>query len=109
MRLRHSLVAAVGALTLTLAVPTSAHAAAGEFEYQWGPLGLPNLLIDPPSGECIDLPLVTDADPGFAPYNRTSSTATVFLDFGCSGDTYYVMDPGKRLGPRLKLRSVVFS
>ncbi|MEV0189589.1 hypothetical protein AB0I39_13765 [Kitasatospora purpeofusca] len=108
MRLRHTLVAAAGALVLTLAVPTSAHAANGEFEYA-NELGLPALLIDPQSGECIDLPLVSDKVPGSAPWNRTDATATVFLDFGCEGDTYYVMDPGKKLGPQLKLRSVIFS
>ncbi|MEV7547949.1 hypothetical protein [Streptomyces sp. NPDC089915] len=108
MRLRSSLGALAGALLLTLSVSTSAHAAGGEFEYQYG-TGLPNILIDPVSGECIDLPFTTPEAPGFAPYNRTDSTATVFVDFGCNGDTYYVMNPGKKLGARLKLRSVVFS
>ncbi|MFD7454211.1 hypothetical protein [Kitasatospora sp. NPDC059827] len=49
----------------------------------------------------------TEANPAYAPKNLT--TATVFLDFNCEGDTYYTMNPGKILGNRLKFRSVVFS
>ncbi|MFK0223698.1 hypothetical protein ACIQWN_36625 [Streptomyces vinaceus] len=47
--------------------------------------------------------------PAQSPWNRTDATATVFLDFNCDGDTYYVMTPGKKLGPLLKFRSVIFS
>nr|BEK65083.1 hypothetical protein KPHV_23100 [Kitasatospora purpeofusca] len=108
MRLRNSLVAAAGALLITLAVPTSAHAATGDFLYKVGP-GVPAGLADPRSRECINLFGATEDHPAFAPENFTTSTATVFLDFDCDGDTYYVMNPGKKLGNRLKLRSVIFS
>ncbi|WP_043472152.1 hypothetical protein [Kitasatospora sp. MBT66] len=108
MRFRNSLVAATGALLITLAVPTSANAADGEFLYKVGP-GVPTGLAEPVSGDCINVFGATEEHPAFAPENFTTSTATVFLDFNCVGDTYYVMNPGKRLGNRLKFRSVIFS
>ncbi|MEV0193179.1 hypothetical protein AB0I39_32190 [Kitasatospora purpeofusca] len=107
-RLRIATVAAVSAGALLLALPTSANAATGEFLYKVGP-GLPHGLTDPPSEECLNLPGATDEEPGHSPRNLTLSTATVFLDFNCEGDVYYVMNPGKILGVRLKVRSVVFS
>ncbi|GAB2743209.1 hypothetical protein [Kitasatospora kifunensis] len=110
MRLRNTAVAALGALTLLIAVPSSAHAATGDFLYKVGRLpGVPSGLADPQSGVCINLDGATEADPAFAPDNFTTSTATVFLDFDCNGDVYRVMNPGQRLGDRLKFRSVVFS
>ncbi|MEU9987817.1 hypothetical protein AB0E10_13640 [Streptomyces sp. NPDC048045] len=108
MRLRHSVAAALGALALVVTLPTSASAATGDFLYKVGP-GVPAGIADPESGRCINLFGATEQDPAFAPENFTTSTATVFLDFDCNGDTFYVMNPGKRLGDRLKLRSVVFS
>ncbi|RKT19272.1 hypothetical protein BX285_3728 [Streptomyces sp. 1114.5] len=108
MRLRNAVLAAVSAAALVLAVPTSANAAIGDFLYKVGP-GVPAGIADPESGKCINLFGATETDPAFAPKNLTASTATVFLDFDCSGDTFYVMNPGKILGDRLKLRSVVFS
>ncbi|MFJ7067667.1 hypothetical protein [Streptomyces sp. NPDC101115] len=110
MFLRRAVVSAVGALSLLVAVPSSANSAIGTFEYQTGPYpGIPHLVADPDSGQCINLYGATEEDPAYAPKNLTASTATVFLDFDCSGDTFYVMDPGKILGSRLKLRSVIFS
>ncbi|MFI6471294.1 hypothetical protein ACIBL5_13740 [Streptomyces sp. NPDC050516] len=108
MRLRHTVAAALGALTLVVTLPTSANAATGDFLYKVGP-GVPAGLADPESGACINLFGATEADPAFAPENFTTSTATVFLDFDCNGDVFYVMNPGKKLGDRLKLRSVIFS
>ncbi|MEV7770398.1 hypothetical protein [Kitasatospora sp. NPDC086791] len=108
MRLRNAVLAAVSAAALVIAVPTSAGAATGDFLYKVGP-GVPAGLADPQSGTCINLFGATEQDPAFAPENFTTSTATVFLDFNCDGDVYYVMNPGKRLGGRLKLRSVIFS
>ncbi|MFJ3789509.1 hypothetical protein [Kitasatospora sp. NPDC090091] len=108
MRLRNATIAAASAVALVLAVPTSATAATGDFLYKVGP-GVPAGIADPASGECINLPFTTEDAPGFAPQNLTGSTATVFLDFDCNGDVFYVMNPGKILGDRLKLRSVVFS
>ncbi|MFJ3220071.1 hypothetical protein ACIPLC_29655 [Kitasatospora sp. NPDC086801] len=108
MRLRNTALAVASAVALVLAVPTSANAATGDFLYRVGP-GVPAGLADPESGQCINLFGATEKDPAFAPENFTTSTATVFLDFDCNGDVFYVMNPGKKLGDRLKLRSVVFS
>ncbi|MFF3003357.1 hypothetical protein ACFVTF_11170 [Kitasatospora sp. NPDC057940] len=110
MRLRNTVLAVASAVALVLAVPTSANATVGDFLYKVGRLpGVPAGLADPRSGECINLFGATEADPAFAPENLTRSTATVFLDFDCEGDVFYAMNPGKKLGDRLKLRSVVFS
>ncbi|MEU9074600.1 hypothetical protein ACFYUY_10020 [Kitasatospora sp. NPDC004745] len=110
MRLRNTVLALASAATLVLAVPTSATAATGDFLYRVGvpPIGIPTGLADPESRVCIDLPDIGNL-PAFAPENFTTSTATVFLDAHCDGDTYYVMNPGKKLGDRLRLRSVIFS
>jgi hypothetical protein len=108
MRPRTTVAAAAGALLLGLSVPSSAFAADGRFEYSFGP-GFHAGLDDPGSGECIELPEAAAEDPAYAPANRTDSTATVFLDAGCEGDTYYVVTPGQKFGDRLKLRSVIFS
>ncbi|TCO59310.1 hypothetical protein [Actinocrispum wychmicini] len=108
MRARH-LTAVVAAVALAVGIPASANATTGDFLYKAGPLpGVLTGLADPESGVCIDLPDIGD-HPGYAPENLTTSTATVFLDAGCEGDVFRVMNPGKRLGDRLKLRSVVFS
>ena len=107
MRLRNT-VAAAGALLLVLSVPASAFAADGVFEYRYGS-GIPGSLVDPDSGSCIDLPEAGPDTPAYAPKNFTDRTATVFVDFECNGDTYYVMNPGKKLGDKLKLHSVIFS
>ncbi|GAB2698679.1 hypothetical protein [Kitasatospora kifunensis] len=108
MRFRQTAAAALGALVLLIAVPNSAYAATGEFEYKFG-RGIPAALHDPEGGKCINLFGATEDDPAFAPKNFTDVTATVFLESGCGGDTYRVMPPGTKLGDRLKLRSVVFS
>ncbi|MFC5666658.1 hypothetical protein ACFP3U_27290 [Kitasatospora misakiensis] len=108
MRLRNSVLAATSAIALVLAVPVSANAAVGDFLYKVGP-GVPAGIADPASGGCVNLPYTTEEDPGFAPQNLTASTATVFRDFDCGGDTYAVMKPGMRFGDRLEVRSVRFS
>ncbi|MFD8027018.1 hypothetical protein ACFYZ9_37210 [Streptomyces sp. NPDC001691] len=108
MRLHQTLGAAVGALLLALAVPTSAHATTGDFLYKTS-TGQEAGVADPASGRCIDLPGTSGDAPGHSPRNFTTSTATVFLEADCEGDTYYVMKPGTKLGDKLKLSSVVFS
>ncbi|GGS88628.1 MULTISPECIES: hypothetical protein [Streptomyces] len=113
MRLRSALAAALGGLMLSAALPSSpASAATGEFVYTYvglNSVALRGVLADPESGQCINLPeTVGSALPAHAPRNHTNSTATVFLDADCDGDTFYVMNPGKVLGDRLRLRSVVF-
>ncbi|MFE4515352.1 hypothetical protein ACFRMQ_14315 [Kitasatospora sp. NPDC056783] len=107
MRLRNAVLAAASAIALVLAVPFSAHAAEGEFRSKYG-FGSTSGLFNPPSGRCIDIPEATAEQPAFAPENITRSTATVYKDFDCNGESY-VLDPGKKASDRLKLRSVVFS
>ncbi|MFE0458571.1 hypothetical protein ACFW1A_04820 [Kitasatospora sp. NPDC058965] len=108
MRLRTSVAAFGGALLLTLSVPTSSYAATGDFLYKTGS-GAEAVLADPQSGICLNLDGATEETPASAPSNFTNATATVFLESDCNGDTYYAMNPGKKLGDRLKLRSVIFS
>lgn len=113
MRLRHAAVAAFGAFTLLLTLPTSASAATGEFQYTVTGLdGRRVVLEDPESRECITLPEVADpgaSSPAHSPRNRTTSTATVFTEPGCEGD-FFTLRPLTGYGSaRLQLRSVVFS
>ncbi|MFK0237844.1 hypothetical protein [Streptomyces vinaceus] len=61
------------------------------------------------NGECIDLPHTTDLIPGHSPWNRTASTATIFTEYDCEGDNYIVMNPGKKLGLLVSVRSVIFN
>ncbi|MFB7911289.1 hypothetical protein ACFC1T_33125 [Kitasatospora sp. NPDC056076] len=107
MRLRNAFLAVASAAALVLAVPMSANAATGDFLYKVGP-GVQTGLADPESRVCIDVP-ETGADPAFAPENLTTSTATVFLEEHCDGDVFRTMNPGTKLGNRLKFRSVIFS
>ncbi|MFE1381928.1 hypothetical protein ACFW6S_23640 [Streptomyces sp. NPDC058740] len=113
MRLRSTLIASASALLLALTVTNPAQAATGDFNYTYigsGGISVSGQLADPESGVCINIPeTVGNNFPAIAPRNFTGSTATVFLDADCDGDTYYVMSPGKILGDRLRLRSVVFS
>ncbi|GHB50174.1 hypothetical protein GCM10010347_19610 [Streptomyces cirratus] len=115
MRLRSAAVAAFGAFTLLLAVPSSASAAMGEFQYTFVGLdGTPQQasLHDPASGECVNLPEVSDpsaSEPAHSPRNRTTSTATVFTEPDCTGDEFSLRPVTGRGSERLKVRSVVFS
>ncbi|MER7825004.1 hypothetical protein BCL76_107265 [Streptomyces sp. CG 926] len=115
MRLRHAAVAAFGAFTLLLTIPTSASAAEGQFQYTVTGLdGTPLRVVldDPPGEECITLPEVADpgaSSPAHSPRNRTDATATVFTEPDCEGD-HFTLRPRTGYGSeRLKLRSVVFS
>ncbi|MFJ5548512.1 hypothetical protein [Streptomyces sp. NPDC093225] len=114
MRLRNSLAAALGALTLVLTLPTSASAAVGDFEYTFiGETGqrLDNRLTDPGGEECINIAEASgdSSSPVFAPRNYTNATATVFVEADCEGDEFYTLNPGKKVGDDLKFRSVVFN
>ncbi|MFD7030212.1 hypothetical protein ACFWAR_19435 [Streptomyces sp. NPDC059917] len=115
MRLRRASVAVLGAFTLLLAVPSSASAATGLFEYSY--VGLDGrthhrTLLDPDSGECITIAEAADPNsqqPAHSPHNRTTATATVFTEPDCSGDYFTLRILTGRGGERLKFRSVVFS
>ncbi|WP_030687471.1 hypothetical protein [Streptomyces sp. NRRL B-1347] len=112
MRLRTTLASALGALALVVTVPTPSNAATGNFLYTYRNAAgdpVPGGLANPKSLECINIPGATEEIPAYAPKNLTLSVATVFVDADCDGDVFYVMNPGKILGDRLKLRSVVFS
>ncbi|WP_416975559.1 hypothetical protein [Streptomyces sp. 4F14] len=114
MRIRTTLAAAAGALTLVLAVPTSASAADGAFFYAYSGLdGSPQIatLLNPPSRECITLPEVANpssSSPARYAYNDTGSTAVVFENPGCTGEMT-VLDPKTGGGEDTEFRSVTFS
>ncbi|MFD3660916.1 hypothetical protein ACFWVF_09980 [Streptomyces sp. NPDC058659] len=114
MRLRHSVAAACGALALTAALATPAHAATGDFGYHFvGLNGEPQAvtLHDPASGECVTIPEAADPDasaPAFAPHNDTDEFAIVFTEPGCTGDSWTLRPHGHPATDRLQLRSVVF-
>ncbi|WP_125264427.1 hypothetical protein [Streptomyces alboflavus] len=65
-------------------------------------------MADPPSGECIIIEQATDLFPARAPRNLTDEVAAVFLDADCSGDVYFVLNPGVHR-PLVTFRSVVLS
>ncbi|MCL7495654.1 hypothetical protein OG754_18795 [Streptomyces decoyicus] len=115
MRLRHTVVTAIGTLALALALPTaSAGAATGPFTYVYtDSTGNPHvgLLSDPPSRACLSLPEVTDpsVQPAHTPKNYTSSVATVFAGPHCTGDYFSLRPNGGHGSDRLKVRSVVFA
>ncbi|MFI6906523.1 hypothetical protein ACIBKY_35045 [Nonomuraea sp. NPDC050394] len=115
MRLCRSAGAALGALALVLATPTSASAATGDFFYKYVGLdGSPQaaVLHDPDSLACITLPEVADPDasaPAFAPHNDTGAWAIVFTEPGCAGDFWTLRPHGRPATDRLKLRSVYFT
>ncbi|MEV5973719.1 hypothetical protein [Streptomyces sp. NPDC051921] len=114
MRLRHTLAAACGALALTAALASPAHAATGDFAYRvtglnGGPVHV--TLHDPASGECVTLAEVADpsaSEPAFAPHNDTDEYALVFTEPDCTGDQWTLRPHGRPASDRLKLRSVVF-
>ncbi|MFJ4792701.1 hypothetical protein [Kitasatospora purpeofusca] len=111
MRLRNVLVAATSAIGLVLAVPVSANAADGVFRYTYRAAGSEHHgeLVDPKAEQCVDVPGATDQDAAYSAVNRTNGTAVAFLDFGCLGDVYRVLNPGESTGRRLHFRSVLFS
>ncbi|WP_328924255.1 hypothetical protein OG429_06115 [Streptomyces sp. NBC_00190] len=114
MRLRTAAVAAVSALTLLVAVPGSATAATGEFEYSYiGLSGEPQraFLFDPEGHECMVIPEAADpnsSEPAFSPRNRTDALARVFTNPDCTGDEFDLRPYTGRGSERLKLRSVIF-
>lgn len=93
IRFRQAAAAAAACFALAVALPGSAHAAAGEFRYTYydDANRTPGVLIDPDSRTCVTLPEVADPDttePAFAPENLTDSTATMFTGPDCDGDYY---------------------
>ncbi|MCK2242614.1 MULTISPECIES: hypothetical protein [unclassified Crossiella] len=113
MRLRAALLAVASVCALGLAVPGTASAAEGDFTYRYYEEGeiQSGALVDPPSGECVEIPEVADFEDvyAFRPHNKTRSTVTMFKESDCEGDAYYTLKPGGKATDRLKLRSVSFS
>ncbi|MFJ4921357.1 hypothetical protein [Streptomyces sp. NPDC088725] len=113
MRLRTTVAAALGALTLLVSLPGSASAAEGRFEYVYTDHHHHEqiaVLAHPAGRECIPLP---GADkwherPAHSPRNRTNASATVFKNADCTGE-YYTLRPGGSAGKGLEMRSVIFS
>ncbi|MFJ3636074.1 hypothetical protein [Streptomyces sp. NPDC090112] len=110
--LRRSVAAAAAAVGLMLATATPSHAAIGEFRYTV--VDLQNLqvqkeLLDPPSVECINLDIPASNLPALLGRNLTDSTATLFNEADCDGDTYWVVNPGGRSPALARFRSVVFN
>ncbi|MEV6577362.1 hypothetical protein AB0M92_04245 [Streptomyces sp. NPDC051582] len=110
MRLRNAIIAALGAFTLLLAVPSSASAAGGELSYTYGTNGasFTGILTEPASDDCINIKDATALDPARAPYNKTDAVAVVYLDFDCEG-TFNTLTVGKKTDDTVLFRSVVFS
>ncbi|GHC69505.1 hypothetical protein [Streptomyces flavofungini] len=114
MRFRSTAGAALGALALILALPTSASAAEGPFFYTYSGLdGSPQtgVLADPPSYECVTLPEVgnpSSSSSAHSPLNHTDAYATVYTGPHCDGDSFTLRPHGGHASERLKLRSVRF-
>ncbi|WP_431043764.1 hypothetical protein ACQUSR_18990 [Streptomyces sp. P1-3] len=113
MRFRNVVTVSAAALALGLSMSGSASAADGEFIYSYTAEDNTErhaLLVDPPSGECINLPEVqgADMDPADTPLNRTTTSVKVFADQGCQGTAYLIRPNGTGGTHRLKMRSVQF-
>ncbi|WP_327064318.1 hypothetical protein [Kitasatospora sp. NBC_01302] len=113
MRFRTSLAVALGALTLAVSLPTSAHAATGQFFFTYNRDGktLEGYLRDPRARYCITLEEVAkpDSTPAYSPRNRTNSIATVYTDVDCEGESFPLKSGGGHGGANVKFRSVVFN
>ncbi|AXB44990.1 hypothetical protein [Amycolatopsis albispora] len=109
-----TLLALTSAFALLLTATGTASAADGVFTYRYvdeeGQVQT-GALVDPPSGECIEIPEIADWDTdAFRPRNHTDSRAVVFKDNDCESAAYFSLRPhGGQGSERLLLRSVVFS
>ncbi|MFJ9338101.1 hypothetical protein ACIRP0_02275 [Streptomyces sp. NPDC101733] len=113
MKLRNTLAATLGALTLVLSMSGSAQAAQGDFSYKYvDGYGQERRVVlhDPHSGKCVNLHAIGDDEvpPGYAPHNQTDANATVYLGANCKGPEFRLKAHGKQASDRLELRSVRF-
>lgn len=113
MKLRNTAAAAVAAFALVLSLPASALAATGDFHYKFrdqNGVEQTGTLHDPESDRCINLDEVgsNDADPGYAPHNRTDSWVTVYLGADCDGPDWRLRPDGRPATEWLLVRSVRF-
>lgn len=90
MRIRKALAAVACAIGVAMSCPTSAHAVDGYFAYHT--YEGEKTLVDPPTGECINLPEVQD--PGVPPaifaFNGTPTEANVYAGSDCQGPNLVV-------------------
>ncbi|MFF5564246.1 hypothetical protein ACFY7Z_04265 [Streptomyces sp. NPDC012623] len=97
MRLRNTVAAGLGALTLLLTVSTPANAATGTLEYKLrDTVNMKKLelkITDPEEGKCYTVP-GNGRDRGYYAYNGTDASATVYYGFNCEGATRKIA-PGK--------------
>ncbi|MGW7313202.1 hypothetical protein [Streptomyces sp. NPDC054854] len=113
MKLRNTVAATLGALTLVLSLPGSALAATGDFSYKYvTDLGHEEriTLHDPHSGKCINLYAVGDDEltPGYGPHNRTNTPVTVYSGALCTGREWRLRANGNPATDQLEVRSVRF-
>ncbi|GHC69536.1 hypothetical protein [Streptomyces flavofungini] len=107
MRLRHTVGAALGALTLVLALPTSASAGQFSFRYQYGDPASPTLgqMDDLDGITCYNVPEVEGKnETAFRPDNTEQFEVWVFAEEDCEGTKTTV--PGQsHLGTDVKFKS----
>lgn len=113
MKLRSTVGACLGALTLVLSMSGSAQAAEGNFHYKYvdghGQEQYATL-HDPHSGKCINLYPVGDDDelPGYGPHNQTDTAVTVYVNANCQGPQWRLKANGAPAKDTLEVRSVRF-
>ncbi|MFE3767292.1 hypothetical protein ACFXPI_36665 [Streptomyces sp. NPDC059104] len=113
MKLRSTVGACLGALTLVLSFAGSAQAAQGNFHYKYvdghGQEQFATL-HDPHSGKCINLYPVghDDEQPGYGPHNDTDTAVTVYLGANCQGAEWRLKAHGNPAKDTLEVRSVRF-
>ncbi|MFD9863725.1 hypothetical protein [Streptomyces alboflavus] len=111
MRLRHAFGAALGALVLTVAIPTSANAAIGKLHYRYGLPGAQTtgVLEDPTSDTCHNIPEI-EGKPlqnAFSPINNTDEDVHLYLQDDCQG-THTTVKAGASAGALRLFKSVIF-
>ncbi|MFI1678909.1 hypothetical protein [Streptomyces sp. NPDC020607] len=111
MRLRHTIGAALGALVLTTALPTSAEATMGYVTYKIGAPGpAGSVKLDyPKSTECIEIPEVEagKSEHAWGLDNNTYSQAWLFPEDECGGDRL-VVKAGAKDTTDFKFKSIYF-
>ncbi|SPE53711.1 hypothetical protein SNS2_2165 [Streptomyces netropsis] len=116
MRLRAIVTAAAFAMTLVMAVPGQASAAAGGiFHYTYtntDGVEMRGDLENPATNTCVTIPEADDvanpgAKPAHSPSNKTNVDAILFADVACDEAEFAVAVNGKG-GSNLKFRAVRF-
>ncbi|MEU6989824.1 hypothetical protein ABZ953_04065 [Streptomyces sp. NPDC046465] len=109
MRLRHTVGAALCALALAVAIPTSAGATPGNFFYKYGDPNHPSLgsIEEPKTNQCINIPEIKGKpETAFAPDNATPEAYAIVYTKEFCGGTKTKVPASTKLGPEVKFRSV---